>query len=202
MKPAISNGKDRMTIRSVFCGLLLLSMTAAANAAKPDLPIQFDALNRLAAAGDYAALKSAYRHIKYTDSVVRLAYALRCGELRPGKDSERLLIEAMPKSREELYRFCGLARPDSQATPFARYAAGGLFEAMAKAVVAQRKGHVEFLRLSSMADGELKVQLDGWTCFVRRADPKAYGKALGHLSEAERRYLPDDCDGPKARRAD
>ena len=191
-----------MTLRSVLCGVLVLCISVVANATQPGLPIQLDALNRLAAAGDYAALKSAYRHIKYTDSVVRLAYALRCSELRLGKDSERQLIEAMPKSREELYRFCGMARPGSQPNPFARYAAGGLFEPMAKAVVAQRKGHMEFLRLSSMADGELKVQLDTWTCFVRGADPKAYGKALGHLSEAERRYLPDDCDAPKAKRAD
>ena len=54
----------------------------------------------------------------------------------------------------------GWRGPSSQPNPFARYAAGGLFEPMAKAVVAQRKGLMEFLRLSSMADGELKVRLD------------------------------------------
>ncbi len=56
--------------------------------------------------------------------------------------------------------------------------------------------------LSFMDDEELKVRLDGWTCFVRRAAPRAYGKAEEHLSKSERRYLPDDCEPQKSERVD
>jgi hypothetical protein len=165
---------------------------------EPSVHFDLTLIERLYEARTLVDLDAIYRTRSHPDGVVDLVYAMRHSALKPGRESDELLMEAIPRSPAQLWSAYGLTE---LAADEATEGLSNLFYDYLTelGVLVSRSDATDesmrrYLLLRVFSDGELAEFLSDETDKIAASNPTTFARVLRTLdAEQQRRICGDEC---------
>lgn len=156
-----------------------------------------EAMNRIVTAQSATEMEREWRRVAAPDALVKLVFAVRRSQLLPGKESDDLLIAAVPADTvtfDLLYSLC-YPRLEDVSEELAEIAGGSWLELALEAVLRQKHGYRKILMLPLVGhhNADIGEVIPCLISELKDRAPAAYRRTLKQLPKPASGLVCPDC---------